>query len=256
MPVSRPSRAGAPTRPFPKGHKDRISDELAEEADAVDKKLEQLEAAREKAALAAAARREKKIKDTWDWLRRHFELSRRQEALLRACDGRRPSLIAVIESIYKVRWNRLGRAWRRKYRSRLRTLQHALNSKLRENAGRQRVATEKGHMQLVAARQWKKPRRRSAPRAPKKQQSSVTQCATMLLFLLRKRPLLEPGWLPVKNLEGAARRAGYGPSTVKNARKRLGLRSKHSAGYGERGKWLVALPIAKKTAGATSNRSS
>jgi hypothetical protein len=243
MPVTRPSKVGEPVprvRP--------IADWLAHEVAEVDKRLAQLAKAREKAAVVLAQKREQERQQNWDRLVRFLDLSRRQEALLAAVNGKAPLYRDAIEAIYRVKWNRLSKRQRVKHFNRLRTLQHALNRKLAAKKRRLRVSMDDKKLRLVRSKNWKKPHRAivAGSKGIKRRRFEVPWCAEYLQSLLtgKSKPRGTGHWLPVTTLTAAAESAGFRPSTIKAARKRLGLLCKRT-GYGARGEWLVCLPPQK-----------
>jgi hypothetical protein len=244
MPVSRPSQVGKATPSFP-----WMSEEYVEEREEVDRKLAQLAEAREKAAAARARKREEKRQRFWEWRKQHLKLSSRQDTLLRAVDGKALLPQVAIEAVYGFEWSHLGKRQRSKYLGRLRTLQHALNRKLLAKGRPYLVSIRKGKIRLVAAKDWKSrvETRRSQKRKSKgRSRSAVKRCAEWLRwFLTEQKSLRVNGWLSVSVLTQAARRQGFRPSTIKSARKRLGLLCKRT-GYGARGCWLVCLPTRKR----------
>ncbi len=53
---------------------------------------------------------------------------------------------------------------------------------------------------------------------------------------------LEDGPRPAREINRAARAAGYGPATLKRAKRRLGVRSERTGGIAEEGAWQWRLP--------------
>jgi len=255
MPLSRPSRAAPPPpqlRPGHKQYKEWTRDYDNEEAAAVDRKLAQLAKARKKAAPALARKRQEDYERKWAWLRVALTLSRRQELLLRACDGKVHDLPAAVELVYPARWARLGKKQRRKYLSRLRTLQHAINRKLADKGRKERISIQEGRIRIVSGRRWKKRVcaeriKQFTPASHRSRESVMLSAEAWLRHLFRMDDLLEDGWLPVNVLNETGRLAGFRRSTIRNARRRLNLERKR-VGYGDQGKWLVCLPTPRKTA--------
>ncbi len=250
MPISCPSSVGDPAPRVRR--KNEWEDWERQEAEAVDKRLEQLEKAREKAAASLPRRQEERRRNRLDGLKRDLRLSRLQDTLLRAVDGTTICAHVAVETVYRVRWHRLSQKRRVKLLGRLRTLQHSLNLKLRDNTHRQRVAMQGGKLRIVSLRVWKKPRaslrikrRSTALRLEDTiRQLAVTQCVEWLRALLARNS--DDPWVPVAMVNDAARRKGFQPSTVKTARKRLRILRKH-VGFGDKGGWLIRLRPQKPT---------
>ncbi len=247
MPASRPSRVGdpSPVNAFP-----FYDDDILEEIDRVDRKIEQLERARERKKELEPQRQRERLKRKWDDLRRYFPLSCRQELLFRAVDGKKTPCGGVVEAAYGVKWGRLSKKKQSKYLGRLRTLQHSLNQKMIAKSYSLRVTMRRGKMFLIRPKYWKMRRgaqgagQRAIVRLNRKtdKRSKVARCADFLRSLFVKyQPLLKDGWIPVAMLTEPAERKGYRPSTIKTARKHLRLQCRH-VGFGGKGAWEVRLP--------------
>jgi hypothetical protein len=246
MPVSRPSRVGVPPP-----RDDTIPDEIIEE-DKVDRRLEQLERARERKKELAPQRELEKIEEKWNNLRRYFHLARRQELLLRAVDGIATTIQDAIKIVYRAKWDRLSKRQRAKYLNRLRTLQHALNTKLKADKNKHRIEMFRGKLHLVDRRKWKKPRaarfpdesKTLSPTKKNKRRLAVMRCVEFLRSLLSEKykSSIQDGWFPVAMLNEAARRKGFRPSTILTASKRLRLQRRRIK-FGGKGGWEARLPV-------------
>jgi hypothetical protein len=231
-----------------------VGDYLAWEAKQVDKRLAQLEKAREKAAASRQRRREEESQRKWDGLRQDLHLSRRQETLLRAVDGKRLTVAAAVGAVYRVKWERLSKKQRLRCRGKLGVLLHAINLKLEAVDHGQRVSVCNGKLYIVSKTRWKKPptvqsaQRLAAAKRPGDSGSAVSRCAEFLRSLFVKyESYSDDGWLPVSLLNGDACWEGYRLGTIRNAGKRLRLNRKR-VGYGGKGGWLVSLPPPRKPA--------
>lgn len=264
MPTPHPSRM-TPHPPRPKGiPKDEwgYCTEYEREAEKVDKRLTQQAKARE--AKAAKDARRKRVADRkrreaqdkeWAELISGLNLSPRQETLARAIHQRYPSKLQISEAImtlYREEWADLNKWERRQFSGRLRRFQYAINLKLQAIDYQLRLTIENGNIFFVDLEQWKRRRPvRPAQRpttAPGKsdsdRKSEVARCAKLLRCLFKDESLLKHGWLPVGTLNESARLAGFGPSTIRNARKRLRLIPK-TVGIGPTQESFVCLPTRK-----------
>lgn len=254
MSVSRPSRVGDPS-PNDSYSFFRSLWEDYDETGKVDRRLEQLQRARERKEELRPQREREKFEKKWDGLRRQFNFSPRQESLLRAVDGHAPTVQDAIKQVYGAEWERLTKRNRRRHLGKLRTLQHAINTKYGTQDFTQRVEIFKGRIHLVSSKEWKKPRadrfpgksKTQSPKKRDKRRKTVPRCVEFLrTFLTEKyKTSLHDGWYPVAMLNDAAQRKGFQLRTIRTARKHLHLELKKAKGYGGKGGWMVRLPVEK-----------
>lgn len=159
----------------------------------------------------------------------------------------------AIKIVYRVTWDRLSKRQRAKYLGRLRTLQHALNVKLKADDNKHHIEMFTGKVHLVGRKKWKKPRavrftdesKTLSATKTNKRLLPVMRCVAFLRSFLteKNRTSIQDGWFPVATLNEAAWRKGFRPRTIRTARKRLHLESKKAKGYSGKGGWMVRLLV-------------
>jgi hypothetical protein len=146
----------------------------------------------------------------------------------------------LIEWVYEVVWEDLGRLSRRRHRAKLRTRLHSLNRKL-DRAGLKRIPLEVDrYATRVSARAASVHEMRRALGRPDIRPAAIWRrnlaaCEAVIRRALSCGPL--PSW----KLRKLCRDKGCPPGTVKKARKRLGVIPTR-AGFGGNGEWWLSLP--------------
>jgi hypothetical protein len=168
---------------------------------------------------------------------RHLGLTPLQERLFRALEAEEESGLSeadTIEIVYRVEWHKLREGEQALHKTRLRTLQHALNDKLLLAKSPLHVVRPEDNW-LVMQGEEQQEIIEVEPKAVRPRGQDVEEC------MARIREYLADGPRETEALTRYFEAKGYRPGTIRRARTRLGVRATRS-GYGAGGKWLVCLP--------------